>query len=290
MDNERKRKPRPSQRPKPQDEDVVYTQPKPFQRNRFILRLVTVLAVVLALVFSLSLFFKVENVEIAGASKYQAWDVREASGIRDGENLLTLSKAKISGNIIAGLPYVKNVQVAIRLPDTVVIHIEELSVAYAIADDNGRWWLMDSSGRIVDETTPADAQDHLRMLGVEITGAEVGSQAAAREQEPELDADGNPIPVVILGADRLNAAISVVQALEDCGILGQVPSVDVTNLSDIQLWYGTRFLVRLGNRDNMPYKISALKQAVEQMGTYESGELDASFTLFPEQVVYSPLS
>ena len=35
---------------KPQ-QDVVYTQPKPFIRNRFLLRLATVAAVVLALVF-----------------------------------------------------------------------------------------------------------------------------------------------------------------------------------------------------------------------------------------------
>ena len=56
MEKERRRNPS-SRRSKTQDEDVVYTQPKPFRRNRFIMRLTTVLAVVLALLFGLSLFF-----------------------------------------------------------------------------------------------------------------------------------------------------------------------------------------------------------------------------------------
>jgi len=289
MEKERRRNPS-SRRVKTQDEDVVYTQPKPFQRNRFILRLATVLAVVLALLFGLSLFFKVENVEVAGINKYQAWDVREASGIRDGENLLTLSKAKISGNIIANLPYIKSVQVAIRLPGTVVIQVEEVTVSYAISDHAGMWWLIDATGRIIDSTTPAEAQDHLRILGVEITNAQVGDSAVAFEAEPEIDSEGNPIPVAITGADRLGAAITVLQALEDNSILGQVLHVDVTDITDIRISYGTRFEVRLGDRQNMFYKVNAMKQAIDQMGSYESGELDASFTLFPDRVVYSPLS
>ena len=289
MEKERRRNPS-SRRVKTQDEDVVYTQPKPFRRNRFIMRLTTVLAVVLALLFGLSLFFKVENVEVAGINKYQAWDVREASGIRDGENLLTLSKAKISGNIIANLPYIKSVQVAIRLPGTVVIQVEEITVSYAISDHAGMWWLIDAAGRIIDSTTPADAQDHLRVLGVEIANAQIGAQAVAFEAEPETDSDGNPVPVAITGADRLSAAVTVLQALEDNGILGQVLHVDVKDITDIRISYGTRFEVLLGDRQNMFYKVNAMKQAIDQMGSYESGELDASFTLFPDRVVYSPIS
>ena len=39
------------------DSDVVYIPPKPFQRGRFLLRLATVTAVVLAVVLGMSIFF-----------------------------------------------------------------------------------------------------------------------------------------------------------------------------------------------------------------------------------------
>ena len=133
-------------------------------------------------------------------------------------------------------------------------------------------------------------QDHLRILGVQISGAKIGSRATAYELEPELDSEGNPVPVAISGADRLRLAIAVLQALEGNGILGQVPSVDVTDITNVLLSYTTRFQVRLGDGENLTYKVGAMKQAVDQMEGYESGELDASFTLFPDKVVYSPLT
>ena len=82
------------------DRDVVYTPPKPFRRGRFLLRLATVAAVVFAALIGMSIFFKVETVNVSGCVKYTAWDVSEASGIEQGSNLLSVSRAQISGNII----------------------------------------------------------------------------------------------------------------------------------------------------------------------------------------------
>ena len=93
------------------DSDVVYTPPKPFKRGRFLLHLATVAAVVLAIVLGMSIFFKVENVQVSGTKKYSAWEVSEASGIEMGSNLLTISRAQIGGSIISNLPYVDTVRV-----------------------------------------------------------------------------------------------------------------------------------------------------------------------------------
>ena len=99
-----RRRPAPTRRrpaqPKPSP-DVVYVQPTPFNRTRFILCLLIVVAVVLAVIFGMSLFFKVDadKITVSGMEKYTAWQIREASGIRDGENLLSISEPRISTNI-----------------------------------------------------------------------------------------------------------------------------------------------------------------------------------------------
>ena len=64
--------------------EVVYIPAKPFNRNRLILSLTTVIAVVLALTFGISIFFSVEVITVSGAEKYEAWTVKEASGIQYG--------------------------------------------------------------------------------------------------------------------------------------------------------------------------------------------------------------
>ena len=56
-------------------QDVVYMPPKPFMRNRLLLRLATVVAIVLALVLAMSVFFRVEHIQVSGMDQYTAWDI-----------------------------------------------------------------------------------------------------------------------------------------------------------------------------------------------------------------------
>ena len=128
---------------------VIYTQPRAFNRDRLLVQLLTVMAVVLALVLGLSVFFKVKVITVSGAEVYGAWTVREASGISEGDNLLTFGRARAAGKITAKLPYVKSARIGIKLPDTVNIEIEEEDVVYAIKSSDGIWYLMNSEGKVV---------------------------------------------------------------------------------------------------------------------------------------------
>ena len=102
----RKLRQKPAQPPRPQrpEPEIVYTPPKPFNRNRLLLQLGIVAAVVLAVFFSLNMFFKVSDIAVAnlgsqaessvgavsvsGNGRYSAQTIVEASGIRVGDSLL----------------------------------------------------------------------------------------------------------------------------------------------------------------------------------------------------------
>ena len=296
------------------DSDVVYTPPKPFKRGRFLLHLITVAAVVLAIVMGMSIFFKVETVKVSGCNKYTPWDVSEASGVEIGSNLMTISRAQISGNIISNLPYVDTVRVGIILPDTVNIEITELDVVYSIQDAAGNWWLMNADGKIVEGIDTVSAKGYTQVLGVRLESPSVGQQAVAQEEElttiPLVDPEGETdqaeettepaqetmdettptIAVGITGAERLNTVMTVLKELSNNSITGQIDSVDVTSLSAVELWYDERFQVNLGDTNRLDYKIGALKATVSRMETYESGELDISFTNWPDKVGYTPFT
>ena len=275
--------------PKKPQPEVVYTQPGVFNRNRFFLHLATAVAAVLALIFGISIFFKVDTVTVSGNAKYSTWEVMEASGIKIGDNLIGINEAKITSNIISGLPYVDKVRVGIKLPETVKIEIVELDVVYAIAADDGSWWLIRSDGGIIEKTSSADADLYTKVLGVQITGPEVGNQAmAAQPISQETTADGALMPVTVNAEEQLDTALSILQYLEDCGVIGAAASVDVTNLNALELYYGTRYQVTLGDSTQLRYKISSMKAAVDKMGDYQSGVLDVSFTTWPNEVGYTP--
>lgn len=276
-------------RKKTPDSQIVYTQPKAFNRGKLLLRLATVAAVVLALVFGMSIFFKVETVNVAGNDKYTPWDVQQASGISMGEGLLGLSKPQIAGKIKANLPYVEDVRIGIKLPNTVNIEIKELDVVYAIEADDSTWWLMDAQGRIVDKTDSAAATAYTRVRGVQLSGAVTGENAVAAEPEPDqTDEAGQTVPVTVKGSERLQTVITILQYLEDCGILGQADTVDVSDLGNIQIRYADRYDILLGDTTQLGYKVRSAKTAIDQMSDHQSGTLDVSFTIWPDEVGYTP--
>ena len=266
------------------EQDVVYTQPKPFNRNRFLLQLATVAAVVIAVLFGMSIFFKVKNVEISGAAKYDAYKIRQESGIIEGENLFTVNKKRISAKVLKEFPYVDEVQVGIRLPDTVVIRVTELEVVYAAQDQQGSWWLLNASGKVVDTCTAAAAEDYTRIVGVQLSAPEIGNQAVAYEPPQEPNESGETVPVTVYAREQLDLAITILQNLENEHFVGSIATVDVSDMGDIELWYGTRFQMLLGDSQDIPFKINALAQVLDDRKDYETGILDASFTVTPDQV------
>lgn len=282
-------------RPKKEEKiQIQYTPAKPFNRTRFLLRLATVAAVVLAVILGMSIFFKTGQVLVSGAEKYTPWEVREASGIQDNDSLLALSEAKISVRIRAALPYVGDVRVRIKLPDTVMISITELEVVYAVQDNQNGWWLMDSTGRIVDTTNVATAKTFTQILGVQIQDAVIGQQAVAAKIVPPTEGtttetgETAPPPVEIPTGEMLQAAVKIMTALEKCGVMGTVVSIDVTDLKELTLWYENSYQVNLGDTERLEYKIGAMKSTIKKLGEYQSGYLDVSFTTWPNEVYHRP--
>ena len=257
--------------------EVVYLAPKPFSRNRFILRLATVVAVVFAFMIGLSLFFKVENIRVSGCQQYTAYEIQQASGVNVGDQLLTFSRAKASGKIISAFPYIKNVRIGISLPDTVYIEVHESRVTYAAADSSGIWWLLDSDGKVI-ESISGGYDSHTLIYGVTLDAPVAGELAKAQElAQTQTDGEGNVIPVTVTAAQKLQGALTIARYLEANGIIGQIKTMDVSNLFEIELWYAEKYQIQLGDTGRLDRKIAILKSVVDDYAVnrpYESGFLD----------------
>ncbi len=275
--NVRPRKnPTPTPQPTRTAPEVVYMAPKPFSRNRLILQLATIVAVVVAVMLGLSIFFKVGKIEVSGCSQYTAWDIQQASGIEEGQQLLTLNIPKATAKITNELLYVKYVRIGISLPDTVKIEIVETRVTYALQDQDGAYWLMDSDGKILEKCPAGKETSHTVISGVTIENPVAGEQATAHEVTSATDPSGETVPVTVTAAQRLDAVKSIASNLEKYGIIGPVKTVNVESLFEIRLQYEDKFLVELGDTSQMEKKISSLKSAVdsyEKDKPYEKGTI-----------------
>lgn len=288
--------------------ETVYTPPEPFQSRKFFLQLISVVAAAIALSFAMTVFFRVGSIPtddpkkplakimVSGTEKYTPYMVAEASGIKPGDSLLSFGIAKANGKIISALPYIKNTRIGIKLPDTVNIEVTEYDVVYAVKSQQGGWWLITSEGKIVEETDSATAGERGKILGVTLDNPMVGAQAKAAAFTPaeqETTPDGETVPTIpmTLTADQyLNVALSILQRMEKNNEIGKMASLDVSDLGNIKLWYGTQYEVLLGNQDRLDYKVDCMAQAIAQMNSYQSGTLDVSFIIWQDEVGYTPFT
>ena len=279
---------------------VVYTPAQTISFRRMLLRILVVAAVALALCLSLSIFFKVKTVTVAGAEKYTPWSVMEASGIQEGESLISLNTIGAAARVLKALPYVESVQVGIKLPDTVNIEIKEYEVAYAIRDQDGLWWRITSNGKVLEQVNGGQATENAQILGVVLASPAVNEQAVAGETATATAATDETAestetvatqPNLIQPAQRLSTVLGILQQLEAHEILGQVASIDVSDMSRIVLWYGTQYEVILGDETQMEKKVAAMTAAIRSsLQSYDSGTLDVSFTIWPDSVGMTPFA
>ena len=267
-------------------EETRRTPPKALPRRKLLWKLLTTAAVVVALLVGLTIFFKVQNVVVTGNGKYTAETVIAASGIETGENLLTFGKSRAAGRILAELPYVDQVQIGIKLPNTVNIDIVELEVSYAIRSTEGGWWLMDCGGKLLEPVEESEAAKHTQVLGIcaehpspggsLVAGEGVAAESAPTGEETSAQETGEKSAIHGSAAERGAAALEILQALEETEHMGDVTTVDVSSLYDIQLWYGQKYQILLGGPTELTYKIRYMTQAVATLADYQSGVLDLS--------------
>ena len=181
-------------------------------------------------------------------------DLGDGSGLTEGQKAVTFGNA-------AGFP---------NRPGTVGLHT---------GDHNGF------------HLTANAASSHTKVLGVKLDSPIEGNDAVAANDVPQETLEsGEAVPQAVTGAQRLSSALQILKALEANDIVGQAASVDVSSLEDVTLWYGSRYEVMLGDTAKMEYKIACMNDAILQMSDYQSGVLDISFTIWPNQVGYTPFA
>ncbi|HIR64689.1 MAG TPA: FtsQ-type POTRA domain-containing protein [Candidatus Faecousia faecigallinarum] len=265
------------------------TPPRPLPRRRLIRQLVTTGAVVLALILGLTIFFRVQNIRVTGNGKYTAQEIIDASGIDGGENLLLLGKSKAAGQILNRLPYVDQVQIGIKLPNTVNIDIVELEAVYAVSAAGGGWWLMDDGGKLLEPVEDAGA--HIQVTGIQAENPTVGATLTpAADPEPETQPEGETEPQANGDpAARAAAALTILQTLQEVDRTAEITRVDVSALYDLQVWYGDDYQVLLGGPEELAYKTRYMVQAVAELQDrgYRGGVLDLQLTE-PGKATFTP--
>lgn len=212
----------------------------------FLYKLLSVLVICAAILTAMTLFFRVDEITVTGQRRYTAEEIQEASGVKLGDNMYLLNKYSIYRSIAEKLPYVQNIRINRKLPDTLLIEIHESGRPFAVVQD-GSAWLISSGGKIVEQLPEAGAADYGRISGCELLAPSVGTELALATEY----------------ASQESSLLALMAALEDAGLTENVDAIRLDDLSYLNMDYIGRFTVRMAYGADYEWELRKLTKTLE---------------------------
>ena len=223
----------------------------------FLYKLLSMLAICAVIIVALTLFFRLETIVVTGTERYTAEEVIQASGVQTGDNLFLLNKPTVNQRIRDALPYVERVKrINRKLPDTLLIEVEECGTPLAVVQD-GSAWLVSPLGKIVEQLPAGQAEGYAVIDGCQLLTPTVGTKIA-------LATEYNA---------KKESLLDLLAALEEAEMLDQVEAIHLEDASTLTMEYGGRFLVEMPYRADYQRKLQTLRLAVEKLETNQTGTI-----------------
>lgn len=218
-------------------------------------KLLTLVVVCAAAVLALTLFFKVESVEVTGNSRYSAQEIQDACGVQLGDNLYLLNKPDMVQRLHQQLPYIDEVRITRQLPNTLCVQVTEFSTVYAV-EQEGTVWLLTSGGKIVE--TAAERGDTPIIDGCELLA-------------PSL---GGDVSFALELQNRQESLFALLTALESAELTGAVRAIHLGDPTVLSMDYTERFTVEMPYGADYPRLLRYLTLVIEELETNLTGVID----------------
>ena len=195
---------------------------------------------------------RVDTVVITGQQRYTEEEIREASGIAEGANLVLFNKYTAANNIVSALPYIEEISINRKLPDTLLIQVRECSIPLAVVQD-GSAWLVSASGKIVDQQEAAAAAEYAQIDGCELLAPSVGTRLALATEY----------------TTQQSSLLSLLAALENRQELEHVDAIHLGDPTMLTMDYDGRFTIQLSYGADYDRKLRMLRQILDESGAIQ---------------------
>ena len=220
---------------------------------------ISFLLICAALVFGLSVFFRVASIEVLGVERYTPEEVISASGLEPGDNLFFVNRSSAISRIYARLPYVETAEVELKMPNRLTIHITESKAVACVTAEDGTW-AIDRNCKLLSRLNADQLTGLIRVRGLTPIAPAVGQIIAPGEAE----------------TPKVQYLAAILRQMTDLDMTGDVRSIDISNVANPSFDYLGRFNVKLGSNENVEYKFQCLLSAVDALAEGDRGTLDLS--------------
>ena len=232
-------------------------------------------AIVLAVLAAAALIlrfavFSVKEIRVTGNNRISAEDIIRSSGIRRGDNILTLNENAVKERLRSDYRLLFR-SVTREMPGTVVLSVKEREPCCWLTYC-GIMYVMDKDRMVLYESeNPAEKPADL----VEIKGLEVRSNAQVRQ-------------IINLGSETQQSIFSeLFLEMKVLGCTDKIAEADISNTNSILLVTRDGYTASLGDRQNIHAKLRSLLIVQEELKRTQNFGGTVNVTN-PESPIYTP--
>lgn len=192
-------------------------------------------------ILCLNFFFRVENIELTGTSRYSREDIISLTSISEGMSIFSASNRSLSG-VNERLAYIKEFRVIRKFPDTVVIEALEDTPRY-YAELYGEYFILSDELRILERTFEEPKREDNALI--ELLLPQINSALVGRTIEFPTDVSQRYVTAYI-------------DALEASPMYERANAFDLRDRFNLALIASDIYIVKLGNGDELGTKLTAV--------------------------------
>lgn len=230
------------------------------RRRKKIKRSFLIIAILLSLSITLCLklpYFNIKSIEVINNRNIPSQEIIDLSTLKTGKNIFYLDFKKAKTNILTN-SYILNVELKRKLPNKIVISVEERTAIFYIRKEN-KYLIVDNAGVILEEKELINNMKLIKLDGFDKTSYAIGEKIEADEEKLRL------IEEITKLIKNLNEGVP------------EPSIVDLTDTTDIKILYGD-MVIKLGTSTDMEKKYNrGLNILIQQELLGKKGYIDVSY-------------
>ena len=220
------------------------------RRNKIIgYTVVIILIIAAAIALSLTVFFKIQSINVTGDDIYNAETIVAASGLSVGENMFKSSKKDISNKLETSLPYIESVHVKRSPTGNVTLVITAAKAELAIDCGEG-YILMNKNGKVLEDGVVSINEDVATVTASTIVTATPGD-------------------IIVFENEQDTQTLKDIKSIIDSKQIEKITDINITQNSSIVLTYDMRITLEVGMMSTLEQKMDFVKATLDKLNSDE---------------------
>ncbi|EOD01263.1 cell division protein FtsQ/DivIB [Caldisalinibacter kiritimatiensis] len=208
----------------------------------FIMMILTIS--IFLILFTKTVFFQVSKIEVIGNNVLNKEKVILASGIMENENIFKINVKQAEKNLLLH-PYIKKVDIYRKIPNRILINIEERKEIITIPCVSSYIYL-DEEGIVLDILAEKKDTTLVKVRGLKVKNITKGEKIILEENQ------------------NINGIIELVKKCEDVDMIEMIDYVTMNDESILVIALKTGTKVALNAQDNVKYKLEFTKEILKK--------------------------